>query len=119
MEEALVRAGLGRIRSTHPVGGGCINETLKRIEELSSEITELNQKIRQAEMLNQSPNDLKDKRDSLLNNLAQLIDVELEPIRNTGGDIVFTEDSLRMADGRITCQNARTGPAPRSAAARA
>lgn len=29
MEEALVRAGLGRIRSTHPVGGGCINETLK------------------------------------------------------------------------------------------
>ncbi len=84
-----------------------IEETLGRIETLALQITEMNVKVRQGELLNQSPNDLKDKRDRLVNELAQLIDISIEPMTNTGGDIVFTQDTLRMADGRITVINDR------------
>jgi flagellar hook-associated protein 1 len=71
------------------------------IENKSAEIAELNIKIFEAEIRELSPNDLKDRRDALVNELAVAIDVEIGSQSMIGRDNNISETVLRLADGQL------------------
>lgn len=74
---------------------------LQFIEDKSAEIADLNVQIFEAEIRNLSPNDLKDRRDALVNDLAQAIDVEVTSQSMIGRDNNISETVLRLAEGQL------------------
>lgn len=54
-----------------------IEDSVQQINALSLEISELNQQIRLAEARDLDANDLRDRRDQIVNDLAELIDVQI------------------------------------------
>lgn len=55
-----------------------IEVTVLRINEIASSVRELNEKIMKSEAVGDRPNDLKDRRDSLIQELAKLADISVE-----------------------------------------
>ncbi|PID73644.1 MAG: flagellar hook-associated protein FlgK [Desulfobacterales bacterium] len=60
-----------------------INDTVERINQLAREITNLNDKINRIEAGNQNANDLQDRRDVKIRELAELVDIDT--IQGDGG----------------------------------
>jgi flagellar hook-associated protein FlgK len=79
-----------------------IDRVIREIEQISVDIISLDVEIKSARARGQSPNDLLDQRQQLVQDMAVLIDVEVSEQRNNGTDIEFTEDSYRLAGGFIT-----------------
>ncbi|MCB1145245.1 MAG: flagellar hook-associated protein FlgK [Leptospiraceae bacterium] len=55
-----------------------IEVSVNRINELALQVRDLNERIMKSEALKDSPNDLKDRRDALIQELSQLGDVSIE-----------------------------------------
>lgn len=79
-----------------------IDAVLREIEQISRDIISLDREIQTAKARGQSPNDLLDKRQQMVQDMAALVDIEVTQQRNTGTDIEFTEDHYRLAGGFIT-----------------
>ncbi len=78
-----------------------IDQTIADVQGRTNEIVSLNRRIQQAELQNRQPNDLIDQRDQLINELAALIDVEVETVMS-GDETTMRQDTVfRMADGMI------------------
>jgi flagellar hook-associated protein FlgK len=71
------------------------------IEAKTGEISDLNVKIFEAEIRKQSPNDLMDRRDALINDLAEVIDVEVASQLLEGPNNNIAETVLRLAEGQL------------------
>lgn len=78
-----------------------ILERLNEINTKAAEISDLNLRIQAAEAVAKSPNDLLDRRDMLVNELAQIIDVDLEIVSNPDLEASSGTPVIRMADGTV------------------
>ncbi len=59
-----------------------VQQAVQQVNALTPQIASLNSQINQAEALGQQPNDLLDRRDQLINQLAQYVDVRTVPQPN-------------------------------------
>lgn len=78
-----------------------IESALKEIGRYSAEILDLNNRIQAAVLRGQSPNDLLDQRDQLVDSLSQLIDVRLETQVHISSDVQSAQTVLHLANGQI------------------
>jgi len=80
-----------------------IEQTVGRVNAIGIELAELNKRIRLASALGQEPHDLRDRRDSLVNELADLIDVvtqsqsEDPPVLIAGGNVPIGNRPLQLS----------------------
>lgn len=89
--------------------------TLEEINRLATQIAQLNQKIAQTEVGGQNANDLRDKRDGLITELSQKIDIE--SFENSNGKV-----TVLVAGGRPLVEEGfswRLGTAPTPSGVRA
>ncbi len=77
-----------------------IESQLALIRDKSEEIADLNIRIREAEIRQQSPNDLLDRRDALVNELADIVDTEIDFHTTLVGDQEIPETVIRLAEGQ-------------------
>ncbi len=78
-----------------------ILERLNTINTKAAEISDLNVRIQAAEAVAKSPNDLMDRRDMLINELAQIIDVDMDMVSNPNLEATSGTPLIRMADGTV------------------
>ena len=81
---------------------GEIEFVLQEVQRRSGEILDVNAQIQAAVMRGKSPNDLLDRRDRLINELAELVDVRLETQVNVSSDPPSTQTFLRLANGQLS-----------------
>lgn len=81
-----------------------IQTSLKRVNEIASQIAELNRNIRvaQANTQSPSPNNLLDTRDKLINELASLVDIDVRSLIEGADPIVAAGDSMYIGDTATT-----------------
>ncbi|MBN2738563.1 MAG: flagellar hook-associated protein FlgK [Spirochaetales bacterium] len=88
-----------RFKSIRDMAEGDIKATVGQVNEMIREIAALNEQILKSEALGDNPNDLWDKRDMIVNNLSELVDVTIgnrdpdEYVLNIGG--------MHLIQGRI------------------
>lgn len=70
-----------------------IRETVNQINGLAAELSDLGKKIQRAESRGLQPHDLRDQRDQLLNSLAELVDVQINPQPNSADTILVAQGS--------------------------
>ncbi|MCA9218169.1 MAG: hypothetical protein KDB27_34105, partial [Planctomycetales bacterium] len=75
------------------------DQAIRQIEQLSEDIVKLDLEIKAARLGGEAPNNLLDRRAQRLQELAELIDVEVDVQRNIGTDETFPEYRYRLADG--------------------
>ncbi|MFQ6009167.1 MAG: flagellar hook-associated protein FlgK, partial [Candidatus Zixiibacteriota bacterium] len=76
--------------------------TVNDINRLTSEIARLNGQIRVRELGNERANDLRDRRDQLLDELSELIDVNT--IEQDNGEVLVFIGALEIVDGTDTME---------------
>ncbi|MED4019131.1 flagellar hook-associated protein FlgK [Sutcliffiella cohnii] len=74
-----------------------INVTAKQINSLSTRINNLNEQIASVEPHGLLPNDLYDERDRLVDELSQLVNIKVTPVKSGG-------NALEIAEGKYTIE---------------
>jgi flagellar hook-associated protein 1 FlgK len=92
--------------------GSRIDDELEQINQLGSQIADLNHKIIDAEAVGKTVNTLKDKRELLISELAEKIDIN--SFENSNGSVsVVMKNGLPLVDGlRVHALNSQENPAP-------
>ena len=76
-----------------------ILQNVNKVNQLASEIRDLNEEISKLETLGDQPNDLKDKRDLALEELSKLVDINVE--RRDKDEVIVFIGSETLVQGEI------------------
>ncbi|OGV66161.1 MAG: flagellar hook-associated protein FlgK [Lentisphaerae bacterium RIFOXYB12_FULL_65_16] len=98
----LTREGLTRLQTNilDSSGRGVLADNVEQINDVSQQISDLNRQISQLEnrLFNpQQANDLRDRRDELVSQLARLADIEAT--ENSNGTLTISIDGTALVDG--------------------
>ncbi len=75
-----------------------VRGTVKKVNDLTTEIADLNKQIRKIMALGDNPNDLKDRRDLLVGKLSDLVDISVT-YNEPGSEMVITTGGMHIVQG--------------------
>lgn len=106
----MLRSSAGQLARLRSDTGTAVGDTVREINELAQKTAELNQAIEEAVVANQTPNDLMDKRDAVVDKLVALTGGQVLPGDN-GAVNVFVSNRALVRGGDFETMQVAFGTA--------
>ena len=86
------------LKSVRDMAEGDVQGTIKQVNELTTDIANLNKQIVKSQALGDNPNDLLDRRDQLVSKLSNLVDITIHT-NDPAGEFVVTMGGMHIVQG--------------------